>query len=220
MVTESPCSAAAGPKPCTVSGRSSRFRIVARISEPSGTRITGPGVDSALPASANAATSSARPLSPSGRHTPDRASSATVSTPCASLPAGRRLSLGAMRSGPGGCASAVVSEPSAMSAAQAVDLDMAASLACGELEVWRRWGQDEPVYGGWPVCGFAARRRARLCVGPSGSSASSTSPLPRKPTLGAPATYTASGNSAAQVTLSWPCGSYYVLLGQHWGLPR
>jgi hypothetical protein len=40
-----------------------------------------------------------------------------------------------MRSMAGGT-SAVVSEPSAMSAAQVIDLDMAANLACGRPAVW------------------------------------------------------------------------------------
>src|SRR5262245_50293399 len=61
--------------------------------------MSGPGAESPFPASANAATSTPRPVGPSGYHTPVRASRLTVSTPLARAPAGCRLSFGTIDSG-------------------------------------------------------------------------------------------------------------------------
>ena len=72
---------------------------MAWTSVPTGTRMSGPGFESGFPSSAHAATGIARPFSPSGRHSPSRASSFTVSTLPLSAPAAWRLSFAAMDSG-------------------------------------------------------------------------------------------------------------------------
>src|SRR5512135_169716 len=99
--------------------------------------MTGPGVDSALPASANAATSSARPLSPSGRHTPVRASIATVRTPSLRVPAAWRLSFGTMLSAVRGVAGPAAREPRDASTAYAIHLVMAGRVR----GMRRRWAE-------------------------------------------------------------------------------
>src|SRR5690242_558164 len=111
------------PNPRTTSGLSSRLRSVARTVVPTGTRMSGPGVESGLPSSPNAAIDSVRLLSPSGCHTPSRASSAMVSTPFDSVPAVRRLSLGATRSG----ANVLTGWASRTNAVYAIHLDIGAS---------------------------------------------------------------------------------------------
>src|SRR5512146_3167238 len=116
--------------------------------------MTGPGVDSALPASANAATSSTRPLSPSGRHMPVRASIATVRTPFLRVPAVWRLSFGTMLSAAGGVAGPAATEPSDASTAYAVHLVMA-----GLVTGWSGKGNEAEMGRMCRRGGIAARSR-------------------------------------------------------------
>src|SRR5260370_39095972 len=71
------------------------------MSVPSVTRMGGPGICSGPPSTANALTMVPGSRSPSGCHSPDRASRWTVSVPPAIVPAARRLSLMVIRSAGG-----------------------------------------------------------------------------------------------------------------------
>lgn len=97
-----------GVNPYSVTGRVDRLRTVTRSSVPRGTRSSGPGVLGAPPASAKASVGRSAPSASSGRQCPARTSSATVSTPPARRPAGRRLSLGTTSGAPAATSAARV----------------------------------------------------------------------------------------------------------------
>src|SRR5262245_44317501 len=92
--------------------------------------MSGPGFESGLPGSANAATSSARPPSPSGYQRPVRASSETVRTPFSRVRMARRLSFGTTVSATNG----FVAPATRTRAAYAIHLGMGASREVRDLQ--------------------------------------------------------------------------------------